>query len=561
MELVPAAANGGHAKTLDEGEGGYLSSFISSAHNRGLEASADQVFRSPDGTSAYRLTFRLVDTAGVNVVNSVTALRLIRRGAAPCAITGAALTALAGSPHHLQLTDLLLRKACVFSRMLPESKRLLVELISAPVPDEASGGTWWQRFQNRLKQVVCFWRANTSPPGLPYTRANTSPHPPTSHGRRGPRGSASSRVASSDSRPALGLGMGVAFCGDGANDMPALRASLVSMSIGGASGSMAAGFATPASRGLHGLLDVLKEGRASAAMSLTIFQHIIACTWVQLFSTTFLYKFGLTLTSYQYLYQDLIFVTLTAFAMGLSTPLPTLSREKQGVKVLSARTLAPVVVQWALAAGFVAGSYGMLHAQPWFTALGKPFECWGQGSEDEPSTTEAGTHSHADALASTSSGDSGSAGARLPTAESVTAAARCEGLLFDYEDPPYLEDKYSSSRPEPAVIFIMGVTLMLGGSIVFSTDACGGKGWRQAARRNWVLMGLWAVEVSVCGSGGGQSLLGCRASSCQCPPAHNLLHSLHALLLCDACVHQALQHLLTPLRSPLVACSLDSSCT
>ena len=75
---------------------------------------------------------------------------------------------------------------------------------------------------------------------------------------------------------------------------------------------------------------------------------------------------GYDLAPYQYLFQDLIFCTLTAIAMGVTRPAPQLLRQSGAVRVFSLRVMAPVVLQVGLSVAFIMAGYGMLRAQPWY---------------------------------------------------------------------------------------------------------------------------------------------------------------------------------------------------
>ena len=137
--------------------------------------------------------------------------------------------------------DLALNRAGVFARMSPDDKRLLMELLG--------------------------------------------------EGTVGP-----------DGEESPGLGHHVGFCGDGANDVGALKSAHVGVSLCEAEASVAAPL-TSKRQTIACMIAVIAEGRCSLDTSYLIFKFIIVYAFVQVFAVNLMYSFGGSVGNYQYLIQ------------------------------------------------------------------------------------------------------------------------------------------------------------------------------------------------------------------------------------------------------------------
>eukprot|EP01042_Synura_sphagnicola_P000757 gene757-841_t len=113
----------------------------------------------------------------------------------------------------------------------------------------------------------------------------------------------------------------VLFCGDGANDMPALRAAAVGVSLCDAETSVAAPI-TSKLQTPGAVVDVLREGRWSLVTAYVLVNFNIMYGVIQLYMTCQLYSFGLKAGNYMYLIQDLFYTLFLGVAIPLRPPRP-----------------------------------------------------------------------------------------------------------------------------------------------------------------------------------------------------------------------------------------------
>lgn len=99
-----------------------------------------------------------------------------------------------------------------------------------------------------------------------------------------------------------GMGHHVGFCGDGANDVGALKAAHVGVSLCEAEASVAAPL-TSKRQTIACMVAVVAEGRCSLDTSYLIFKFIIVYAFVQVFAVNLMYSFGGSVGNYQYLIQ------------------------------------------------------------------------------------------------------------------------------------------------------------------------------------------------------------------------------------------------------------------
>ncbi|KAF5835495.1 hypothetical protein DUNSADRAFT_7279 [Dunaliella salina] len=166
------------------------------------------------------------------------ALRQAALGEMQIAVTGPAWQRLIAEPEdHPDLLQIVLQRGRVFARMSPESKRCLLGML-----------------------------------GFGDVDAHGHAHP--------------------------GCGYYTGFCGDGANDMGALKGALVGVSLCDAEASIAAPMTSRISH-IGVMATVVAEGRCSMVTSLIIFKYTMVYAFIQVLALALLYNRGLTVGNFQ----------------------------------------------------------------------------------------------------------------------------------------------------------------------------------------------------------------------------------------------------------------------
>lgn len=162
-----------------------------------------------------------------------------------------------------------------------------------------------------------------------------------------------------------GLGHHVGFCGDGANDVGALKSAHVGVSLCEAEASVAAPL-TSKKQTISCMIAVVAEGRCSLDTSYLIFKFIIVYAFVQVFAVNLMYSFGGSVGNYQYLIQDLLYTTVLAGTMGFTRPAKKLTGQRPPERLMSAGIWFPVIAQFIACAVFQLASLVMLSRQSWY---------------------------------------------------------------------------------------------------------------------------------------------------------------------------------------------------
>ncbi len=168
-----------------------------------------------------------------------------------------------------------------------------------------------------------------------------------------------------DGEETPGLGHHVGFCGDGANDVGALKSAHVGVSLCEAEASVAAPL-TSKRQTIACMVAVVAEGRCSLDTSYLIFKFIIVYAFVQVFAVNLMYSFGGSVGNYQYLIQDLLYTTVLAGTMGFTRPAKKLTSQRPPERLMSAGIWFPVIAQFVVCATFQLAALIMLAQQPWY---------------------------------------------------------------------------------------------------------------------------------------------------------------------------------------------------
>ncbi|ORZ36849.1 hypothetical protein BCR44DRAFT_119419, partial [Catenaria anguillulae PL171] len=120
------------------------------------------------------------------------------------------------------------------------------------------------------------------------------------------------------------FGDSIMFVGDGANDVSALRAATVGLSLSEAEASIAAPF-TSADKDVGCCVTLIREGRAALVTSYSCFKFMGVYSFIQFTSVAILYSIGSNLGDFQFLYIDLIICLPLALSMARSKAAESLS--------------------------------------------------------------------------------------------------------------------------------------------------------------------------------------------------------------------------------------------
>ncbi|KAI9019870.1 hypothetical protein DFJ74DRAFT_607911, partial [Hyaloraphidium curvatum] len=157
----------------------------------------------------------------------------------------------------------------------------------------------------------------------------------------------------------------VGFCGDGANDVGALKSADVGVSLSEAEASVAAPF-TSRSMDLDCVLRVVKEGRAALVTSFSAFKYMALYSVIQFVTVTLLYSFKANLGDFQYLYIDLVIILPVAIFMGWTEAADSIHPKNPTSNLFSKKVLASLGGQALLMAAFQIAAFVWVRAQPWY---------------------------------------------------------------------------------------------------------------------------------------------------------------------------------------------------
>ncbi|XP_038579201.1 cation-transporting ATPase 13A2 isoform X1 [Micropterus salmoides] len=160
----------------------------------------------------------------------------------------------------------------------------------------------------------------------------------------------------------------VGMCGDGANDCGALRAADVGVSLSDAEASVASPF-TSKTENISCVPLLIREGRCSLVTSFSLFRYMALYSLIQFCSILILYTIKTSMADLQFLFCDIVVVTLLAIVMGKGGPSEELHPHRPPASLLTLPVLGSlfihicVVILGQLAALFITTS------QDWYIPL------------------------------------------------------------------------------------------------------------------------------------------------------------------------------------------------
>ncbi|KAG2372656.1 hypothetical protein C9374_013664 [Naegleria lovaniensis] len=146
------------------------------------------------------------------------------------------------------------------------------------------------------------------------------------------------------------------MCGDGSNDVEALKSAHVGVSLSEAEASIAAPF-TSIQNSIRSVVEVMKEGRASLSTSFQVFKFMALYSLFEFFAAVLIYRQNATIGDFQYLYIDL-FIILPIVLLQPNTRASTrLKKEKPPESLFSRFILVSLLGQIFWGFSFMLGVF------------------------------------------------------------------------------------------------------------------------------------------------------------------------------------------------------------
>ncbi|EFA74589.1 P-type ATPase [Heterostelium album PN500] len=161
------------------------------------------------------------------------------------------------------------------------------------------------------------------------------------------------------------IGLYVGMCGDGANDCGALKSAHVGISLSETEASIAAPF-TSTTTNITCCPTLIKEGRASLAVSFKLFQFMGMYSLIQFISVIFLYFIASVLGNWMYLYQDLWIIFPLVIFMGMTCPSDKLSIKRPSGRLISGAVVGSLLVHILVCLLFQTIVFFTVRKQPWY---------------------------------------------------------------------------------------------------------------------------------------------------------------------------------------------------
>ena len=145
------------------------------------------------------------------------------------------------------------------------------------------------------------------------------------------------------------MGLTVGFCGDGANDCGALRASDVGISLSQAEASIAAPF-TSRILDIGCVPELIKEGRDSLSTSFSCFKFMTLYSMIQYTGLTCLFLFKSYPTDMQFIYSDLFLIIPLGILLSRFPSSKRLSKHRPVSRLMSFSIIASILTHTVIQA-------------------------------------------------------------------------------------------------------------------------------------------------------------------------------------------------------------------
>uniref|UniRef100_A0A673B9N7 ATPase cation transporting 13A2 n=1 Tax=Sphaeramia orbicularis TaxID=375764 RepID=A0A673B9N7_9TELE len=160
----------------------------------------------------------------------------------------------------------------------------------------------------------------------------------------------------------------VGMCGDGANDCGALRAADVGVSLSEAEASVASPF-TSKTENISCVPLLIREGRCSLVTSFSLFRYMALYSLIQFCSVLILYTMQTNLSDLQFLFCDLVLVTLLAIVMGRGGPSSALHPSRPPASLLALPVLGSLFIHTCVIVTGQVVALLLTTSQDWYVPL------------------------------------------------------------------------------------------------------------------------------------------------------------------------------------------------
>jgi len=136
----------------------------------------------------------------------------------------------------------------------------------------------------------------------------------------------------------------VGMCGDGANDVGALKTANLGVSLSEAEASIAAPF-TSNIQDISCIPILLREGKSALSTSYQAFKYMALYSIIQFTSVTILYLYQIDLTNWSYYHIDILIILPLSATMAMSGTYRHLTKYKPTGRLVSVQILTSVIGQ------------------------------------------------------------------------------------------------------------------------------------------------------------------------------------------------------------------------
>ena len=158
------------------------------------------------------------------------------------------------------------------------------------------------------------------------------------------------------------------FCGDGANDVCALKRASVGISLSDLEASIAAPFTSNVPN-ISCVAALIKEGRAALVTTVGMFKFVAMYSFIQLITVCICYWRITNLSDLNYLFIDLVMLEVLTVTMSFTAAHNKISVHAPQNRLITARTFTSLFLQIGIAAGFQGLIYQLTISQPWFCSV------------------------------------------------------------------------------------------------------------------------------------------------------------------------------------------------